>query len=118
MSEVVHITAHAIERYQERVDAHASWLSAHLAIRRLLSTGRSRPTPRHWMRRPVEPGTTFVYNAWHPDVCVIVAGGTAVTVVTRELNRAQPRRRASLAGARPRQLPPPMPMYVDDDLAA
>jgi hypothetical protein len=30
MSEEVRITAHAIERYQERVNAHASWLSAHL----------------------------------------------------------------------------------------
>jgi hypothetical protein len=101
MTEEVHITAHAIERYQERVDAHASWLSAHLAISGLLRRGRSRPTPRHWMRRPIEPGTTFVYSAWHPDVCVIVAGGTAVTVVTRELNRGQPRRGAALAGARP-----------------
>jgi hypothetical protein len=47
MSQEAHITTHAIERYQERVDPHASWLSAHLAIRRLLTTGRSRPTPRH-----------------------------------------------------------------------
>jgi hypothetical protein len=114
----VRITAHAIERWQQRVDPHASWLSAHLAIRKLLNTGRSRPNPRHWMRRPVDPGTTFVYSASHPGVGVVVTNATAVTLVTRKLARTTPARVAVHVGRRPRQTPPPIPGYFDDDLAA
>jgi hypothetical protein len=114
----VRITAHAIERWQQRVDPHASWLSAHLAIRKLLNTGRSRPNPRHWMRRPTDPGTTYVYSATHPGVGMIVTNGTAVTLVTRELARTTPPRTAQPVGSRPRQTPPPIPVYFDNYLAA
>lgn len=113
----VRITSHAIERWQQRVDPSAIWLSAHLTLRRLLNTGRSRPNPRHWMRRPTDPGTTFVFNARQPGVCVIVTNGAAVTVITRELARVHPLppRRAS---RRPRPEPPTLPKFVGDDLAA
>ena len=48
MDREIRITTHTIERWQQRVDPASSWLAAHLAIRKLLNTGRSRPTPRHW----------------------------------------------------------------------
>lgn len=118
MHREIRITAHAIERYQERVDPESSWLAAHLAIRKLLATGRSRPTPRHWMRRPVEPGTTFIFSAWHPGVCAIVTDGAAVTIITRELVRSTPARAIAAEAPRPRLAPPPVPRYFDDDLAA
>jgi hypothetical protein len=118
MQREIRITAHAIERYQERVDPESSWLAAHLAIRKLLATGRSRPTPRHWMRRPVEPGTTFIFSASYPGVCAIVTDGRAVTIITRELARSAPGRVIRAEAPRPRLAPPPMPRYLDDDLAA
>src|SRR5205823_5123579 len=100
------------------VDPHASWLNAHLAIRKLLNTGRSRPNPRHWMRRLAEPGTTYVYSVNHPGVGVVVIDGTALTVITRELNRTTTLRVVQPVGRRPRCTPPPIPVYLDDDLAA
>jgi len=118
MHKEIRITAHAIERWQERVDPASSWLAAHLTVRKLLNTGRSRPTPRHWMRRPIEPGTTYVFNASYPGVCAIVTDGAAVTIITRELVRTNPLRPLSIDGPRPRLAPPSIPHYFDDDLAA
>ena len=46
-----------------------------------------RPCPRQWTRTYAEPGTVFVYRADRPDVCVVVRGGVAVTVLTRGLFR-------------------------------
>jgi hypothetical protein len=117
MDREIRITAHAIERWQGRVDPASTWLAAHLAIRKLLNTGRSRPTPRHWMRRPVEPGTTYVFNAFSPGVCVIVADETAVRIITRELVRSTPARPARSGGQRTRLAPPPIPQYFEDLVA-
>jgi hypothetical protein len=117
MDTEIRITTHTIERWQQRVDPASSWLAAHLAIRKLLNTGRSRPTPRHWMRRPVEPGTTYVFNASYPGACVIVADETAVTIITRELVRSTPARPSRSGGPRPRQAPPPIPQYFEDLVA-
>jgi hypothetical protein len=41
MHREIRITTHAIERWQQRVDPATSWLAGHLAIRKLLNTGRS-----------------------------------------------------------------------------
>lgn len=117
MEREIHITAHAIDRWRERVDPTSSWLGAHLAIRKLLNGGRSRPTPRHWMRRPAEPGTTYVFNASYPGVCAIVADGAAVTIITRELVRSTPVRWVADEQPRPRIAPPPIPEYLDDVVA-
>lgn len=117
MDREIRITAHAIERWRERVDPSSSWLDAHLAIRKLLNRGRSRPTPRHWMRRVAEPGTTYVFNASYPSVCVIVADGAAVTVITRELARTTPARSAENGQPKPWLAPPPIPQYLEDLVA-
>ncbi len=113
----IRITAHAIERWRQRVDPACSWLGAHLAIRKLLNGGRSRPTPRHWMRRPAESGTTYVYNASYPSICVVVADRTAVTIITRQLGRFSPERAVQVGQPKPRLAPPPIPMYLDDLVA-
>jgi hypothetical protein len=118
MNREIHITEHAIERWQERVDPANSWLAAHLAIRKLLNSGRSRATPRHWMRRPIEPGTAYDFSASYPGVCAIVSDDAAVTIITRELVRNSPPRSIRADGPRPRSAPPPVPTYFDDDLAA
>src|SRR4051794_15771008 len=96
------VTNHAIERWQQRVDHHASTRSAYLAIERMLRAGRWRATPRHWMSetRPA-PGTMFVYWDRCPGIAVIVIDGVAVTVLTRDLCRR--RREPRLSCARPRR---------------
>ena len=114
----IRITAHAIQRWQQRVDPTASWLRAHLVIRRFLNQSRTRPTPRHWMRRPAVPGTTFAYSANQPRICVVLVGGAAVTVITRELVQSTPRLVVAEPARRSRALPPPIPDWIDDDLVA
>lgn len=108
------ITAHSVERWQQRVDPDASWLSAHLAIRRFLRQARVRPTPRHWQRRPSTPGTTYAYCARQPGICIILAKGKAVTVITRDSGRTAPPLSLAKTTRRPKSSPPPIPVYLDD----
>ncbi len=112
------ITAHVVQRWQQRVDPDATWLGAHLAIRRFLKGSRVRPTPRHWMRRPTAPGTTYAFTAGSPGVCVIIKDGTAVTVITRRLVRAAPRLREVRSGRRLSLAEQEIPTWIDDDLVA
>jgi hypothetical protein len=92
MSGAPRISNHAIQRYRERVDPDASRQEARGALHRFVLLGRSRSRPRHWMRgRPTVPGTRYVYWAGRPSLCLVVADGCVVTVVTRELCRTQPR---------------------------
>src|SRR4051812_43611084 len=88
----VRITYHAIMRWQQRVNPAASLSAAASEIERLVATGRSRPTPRSWMRgRAGPPGTRFVYSAEFPGVAAIVKGRAVLTILTKELCGA-PRR--------------------------
>lgn len=110
------ITAHAIQRWRQRVDPDASWLATHLAIRKLLNSGRARPTARHWMRRPSAPGTRYVYSASYPGICVIVTGATAVTVITRKLAQTSPRPAIAVeVSGRPRDLAAAVDLRLDVD---
>lgn len=77
---------HSLDRWSERVEDDLSRLSA-AALRQFLATGRRRPRPRHWTKTTAESGTTFVYCASWPGVCVVVRGDVAVTVLTRQLCR-------------------------------
>jgi hypothetical protein len=88
MSSLV-LSAHAVARFQERVDPGASPLEARLALGRLVALGRVRATPRHWMRADVEPcpGVRFIYWSSRPDVCAVARDGVVVTVLTRRLCR-------------------------------
>lgn len=84
-----HITAHALDCWQQRVDPGCDRVEARRRLRRLLDTGRRRPTPRKWTRRTVDPGPglAFVYSAHYPEVCALVRDRTVVTVLTRAAAR-------------------------------
>lgn len=76
------VSTHAIERYVERVDSLAAPAAAAAEIYAVAVGGRSRPTPRRWMRRARKtPGVRFVYDARRPGVCAVVMSGVIVTVV-------------------------------------
>lgn len=81
------ITRHALDRWAERV-ASPGGDSPDITLERFLSLGRRRPRPRHWTTAAAAPGTSFVYLAEQPDVCVVLRGRAAVTVLTRSLCRS------------------------------
>src|SRR5438093_1313117 len=108
------VSAHAIERWKQRVDGNASADTARMTLERFLRHGRSRSTPRRWMKDVRQtPGLRFIYSEEHPGVCVLVKGNTALTVVTKSLcrpatqlrrvqpgRRGRPDRRPRIEGAR------------------
>jgi hypothetical protein len=81
----IRISQHAIQRYQERVDASASVASAVGAMRQILTTGAARPRPRNWTTSRAEPGMRWIYGADRQDICLVVRNNTIVTVLTVEL---------------------------------
>lgn len=90
------VSAHAVSRFQERVDRRVGGLEARLAIQQIASLGRVRPQPRHWMSdTPSVPGTVFIYWQGRPGVALVVCDGCVVTVLTRELTRGSANRRHS-----------------------
>jgi hypothetical protein len=85
----VRITNHAIERYRNRVDPRASHDEARLVLSRMISSGRARSTPRHWMRHVSRtPGLVFLYWSDLPGVCGLVLNGALITILTREVCNA------------------------------
>jgi hypothetical protein len=115
MLATVDISAHAKQRWTERVDSQASFLASELALRRFLKGARGRPTPRHWLHRPATTGTLYVFNANYPGICVLVTDRVAVTVLTRQLCRTSytqtsHRRRIQ----RRHQFVPSLPWDVDE----
>lgn len=96
------LSAHAIERWQERVDPSAPRRDAATDLLRFVLSGRRRPTPRHWTAVRPQPGVWFVYDAEQPGVCAVVVDRTVVTVLTRALCRATNRRRGGIPEARRR----------------
>jgi len=83
------ITEHAVERYISRVDTSAPFEEARSSVARIITGGRVRSTPRHWMRSHVRttPGLRYVYCCEQPDVCALVLGGAVVTILTHDLCR-------------------------------
>ena len=77
------VTAHAIERYQDRVDSCVSRREALRAIREILARANRRSRPRHWTKVDARPGCRYLYSADHPDVCLVLRGGAVVTVFSR-----------------------------------
>ena len=80
---VAFVTAHAINRYQERVEPAASRQEALRAIREILGHARSRSRPRLWTKVNTRPGCRYLYSADHPGVCLVVRGRAVVTVFSR-----------------------------------
>lgn len=78
------MTLHAIRRYRERVDPFATLRGAIEAITAVGLAGKSRPRARHWMRGTVaQPGTTFLYSAYAPGICLVVRDGVVLTVFSK-----------------------------------
>lgn len=91
------VSVHAVARYLERVDRHASVEEAQAAIAQILLRGKRSPRARRWMRDGVaHPGRLYVYDSRSPGVCVIVVDGTAVTVVARGSCRRRRRQEPQL----------------------
>jgi len=86
----VRLSRHAVERWSERVGTSPATIPAS-ALEHFVSHGRRRPRPRHWTTTRAEPGTTFVYLADQPGICVVLRGRVAVTVLSRELCRRNAR---------------------------
>lgn len=100
MSRVV-VSTHAAQRYQERVDRSASLTEARSAVTQIASLGKARPVPRHWMRGDVEPSPGLLFLIWsrRPDLCLLVRDGVVVTLITRSMCAASPKRHlTSVAG--------------------
>ena len=97
------VSAHVIERWQQRVDRNTSPDTARLALERFVRDGRSRSTPRRWMKDVRQtPGLRFIYSEEHPGVCVLVKDNTALTVVTKSLCRPAAQLRRGRPGRRGR----------------
>lgn len=80
------ITRHAIERYQQRVDARATAREAAIAISLILDRATVCARPRRWSRVIAQaPGTRYLYSANRPGICLVVAGGAVVTVHSRSV---------------------------------
>jgi hypothetical protein len=77
------VTAHAIERYQARVDPTASRRAGLRAIREIVADGKNRSKPRHWTNVGARPGCRYVYSAKHPGICLVIRGGAVVTLFSR-----------------------------------
>jgi hypothetical protein len=86
----VRLTQHAIDRYLQRIDTTATTTEARFVLGRLVCLGCVRSTPRHWMRHIQKtPGLLFIYWAELPGVCGLVLDGALITLITRELCRAE-----------------------------
>jgi hypothetical protein len=110
------ISSHAIERWQQRVDAQATFAVARLALGEFLASGRVRPTPRSWMREVAPaPGLRFVYSARRPGLCVLVRNGAAVTVVTRTMMSRSGRLEVEVGRRRERRLERQTPWRWDGE---
>lgn len=84
---LVEVSAHAVDRYIQRVDGRVSRQEARLAIMQIASLGRLRAVPRHWLRDhvPPSPGLRFITWSRRPDLCLLVRGGVVVTLITRTM---------------------------------
>ena len=91
-SQPMRITAHAIERYQERVQPGVSAQNAFFAIRQVLAYGTVRTSPRWWTNCRLAPGQRLVYSAISPDACLLIEGDAVLTVLSRELCMGSPLR--------------------------
>ena len=120
MTRTATVTVHAIQRWQQRVEPTIKRAEADHALQEFLRSGRARPRPRHWLVARPGPGVLFVFNARRPGVCVVLRGGHAVTVLTREHRRL--RWADELGGRRrdrrPPQPPPSIEAWELEDLAA
>lgn len=88
------LTAHAVRRYQERVEG----VSRRLAVRRLqhlIATAQWRSRPRAWTEVVLHPGVVYGYSPDRPDVCFLLRHHAVVTVFSQRFLTADHGRRAA-----------------------
>ena len=108
----VRASKHAIVRVGQRPGRNGPSCDPEATLLETLASGKARSRPRRWMRNvTTPPGTRFVYSAEHPDVCLVVRDGVAVTALNRDMF-AQESRRNQLSGRKPR----PVPQTVQEEL--
>ena len=85
------ISDHATARFIQRVAPKIPDSSAVEIFQCLVNQGRTRATPRWWMKHKITmtPGMRFLYWAHLPDVCAIVRNGTVVTVMTKSMFKSK-----------------------------
>jgi hypothetical protein len=84
-----------------------------MVLGRMVSLGRVRSTPRHWMRDIKQtPGLRYLYWAELPGVCGLVLDGALLTLITRELCKSE--RHLHLV----RATPMPEPQFAERRLHA
>lgn len=77
------VTAHAVERYQDRVASCVSRREALRTTQEILPRADRRSRPRHWTKVDARPGCRYLYSADDPDICLVLRGGAVVTVFSR-----------------------------------
>jgi hypothetical protein len=83
------ITAHAVQRYRERVERVPRWLAMR-RIRTLAATASWRWRPLPWTQIVIRSGVIYGYGAVRPDVCLLVRDDAVVTVMSRRALGAPP----------------------------
>jgi len=102
----VRASHHAIVRVGQRPGRRGPAGNPQQTLAETLATGKARSRPRRWMRAvPAQPGTRFVYSANHPDVCVVVRDGVAVTAFNRQMFEHSTAE-AHKSGRKPKPKPP------------
>ena len=82
------ISQHAIQRYQERVEAMCRG-RAERQLRRLVLDAHWYPLPRPWTQIVIHPGSHYGYSPRRADVCLVERDGVVRTVLSRMTVSAQ-----------------------------
>jgi hypothetical protein len=92
------LTAHAVQRYRERVEGVQRRIAAR-RLRHLMTTAEWQHRPRTWTEVVLHPEVVYGYSPNRPDVCLLVRGQALVTVLSqRFLLQAMSRPRAGRCG--------------------
>ena len=94
------VSHHAIQRYQERVEAMCRG-RVERQLRRLVLDARWYPLPRPWTQIVIHPGSHYGYSPRRADVCLVERAGVVRTVLSRmtvSSQRSKMRRRVREPG--------------------
>ena len=76
------VSHHAIQRYQERVEAMCRG-RVERQLRRLVLDARWYPLPRPWTQIVIHPGSHYGYSPRRADVCLVEREGVVRTVLSQ-----------------------------------
>ncbi len=76
------ISRHAVDRFRQRVE-QVPQTEARRRLAELAGESTRRPKPRWWTPVNPSPGVLFLYPHADSNLCLLVQGGTVVTVLSR-----------------------------------